>query len=143
MGYVIEGWVHMSSEGKRMKVLVVDDDPGIRETLFDIMTDLGFNVVIAKDGYQAIEKMDNNGFDVALIDVRMPGISGVETFRKIKTTHPGFSAFLMTAYAPNDQVSAALKEGILGVIDKPFDVFKICKMIAEFGKRMTHLQPEH
>jgi DNA-binding NtrC family response regulator len=131
----------MSCEGENMKILVVDDDQGICETLNDIMTDLGFNVVIAHDGYQAIDKINNNGFDAALIDVRMPGINGVETFRRIKQSHPNFSAFLMTAYAPNGQVSAALHEGVLGVIDKPFDVLKVCKMLTDLGKRNSHIRP--
>jgi DNA-binding NtrC family response regulator len=131
----------MSCEAKKMKILVVDDDRGICETLNDIMTDCGFNVVIAYDGYQAIERINNNGFDAALIDVRMPGINGVETYRRIKQNHPNFPAFLMTAYASNSQVAAALQEGILGVIDKPFDVTKVCKMLTDLGKRNSRIRP--
>ncbi|MEX2684056.1 MAG: response regulator [Candidatus Sigynarchaeota archaeon] len=112
-------------------MLVVDDDKGICDTIYDIMTDLGFNVVIANDGYQAIEKIRNDGFDAALIDVRMPGIDGVETFRRIKQIHPDFSVFLMTAYAPNEQTANAIKEGVIAVIDKPFDILHVCKMIME------------
>nr|MDO8115541.1 response regulator [Candidatus Sigynarchaeota archaeon] len=110
------------------------------ETLHDIMTDHGFNVVIAYDGYQAIEKIKNNGFDIALIDVRMPGINGVETYRRIKEVHPNFSVFLMTAYSANDVVASALKEGVLGIIDKPFDVPKVCKILADVSKRKIQMQ---
>ena len=70
-----------------MKILVVDDQAGMRETLIDILEEVGYEVEAAVDGYGAIEKAEEQFFDIILIDIIMPGINGVEAIREIKKTN--------------------------------------------------------
>lgn len=70
--------------GERPSVLIVDDDPGTCETLSDILEGRGFNAVAVRSGEECIETIKNRHFDAVLMDIKMPGMSGVEAFRKIK-----------------------------------------------------------
>ncbi len=92
-------------------VLIVDDDHGILETMADILGEMNFKVTTASNGYQAIELMKSGSFDAVVMDVRMPGIDGIETLKRIKGTRPDARVILMTAYASEDTVLVARKEG--------------------------------
>ena len=113
----------------RARVLIVDDDIGMRETLSDILTDLGHHVEIADDGYKAIEKINAKSFDVVLMDIKMPGINGVETYKKIKSIRPEAVVMMMTAYSVEDLITEALEEGAYGVMHKPVDINKVVEFI--------------
>ncbi len=111
--------------GNKFTVLVVDDNPGILETMADILDEMNFKVSTASDGYQAIEMMKSGSFDAVMMDVRMPGIDGIETLRRIKVSKPGAKVILMTAYASEATVLAARREGASTVLYKPIDLDKI------------------
>ena len=82
---------------KRPRVLVVDDDPGIRETMGDILTLEGFSVEVAPDGEQAVALCGKQAFDFALLDIRMPGMDGVELLKNAKEIVPELCVLMMTA----------------------------------------------
>jgi CheY-like chemotaxis protein len=63
----------------KVSVLIVDDDKGMTETFSDILTDLGYHVEVVNNGFKAIEKIKTIAFDVIMMDIKMPGINGVET----------------------------------------------------------------
>jgi len=65
-----------------MRILIVDDDPGMGETLTDILEDCGYDVAVANSGERAVDMMSGCIFDVALMDIRMPGITGWRPSRK-------------------------------------------------------------
>ncbi len=109
-------------DDNKASILIVDDEMGIRETLLDILEDMGYHVVIAVDGYEAVQKVKENAFDIIFMDVRMPGIDGVDAFRKIKKLHPEIAVVLMTAYAVDDRIREAQREGAYRVLDKPLDL---------------------
>ncbi len=113
----------------KTSVLVVDDLRSIRLTLGGILEDEGFDVVLAENGYQAIEAAKNTPFDLIFIDIKMPGINGVQTFREIKKINPGAVVIMMTAYSAEDFVKEVLEEGAYAVVYKPFDVDKIVSII--------------
>jgi len=110
-------------------ILIVDDDLGMGETLSDIMKDKGYRSVIASDGYEAIQKVKEMDFDVILMDIRMPGMNGVETFKQIKSIQPGTAVVMMTAYAVDNLVREAQREGVCNVIHKPFDMESVLGLI--------------
>jgi two-component system response regulator HydG len=110
-------------------ILIVDDDAGMCETLSDIMEDKGYRTFIALDGHEAIEKVKEINFDVILMDIRMPGMNGVETFRQIKSIQPHTAVVMMTAYAFEDLIKEALDEGAYGVLYKPFDMERMLSII--------------
>ncbi len=118
----------------KASILIVDDDIGMTETLFDIFTDLGYYVEIANDGFKALEKVKARTFDVILIDIKMPGINGVETYKEIKHIRPEAVAMMMTAYSVEDLLAEALKEGAYGVMHKPIEIPKVVEFIESLEK---------
>jgi two-component system response regulator (stage 0 sporulation protein F) len=106
-------------------VLVIDDDLGILDTMEDVLSEMNFHVTTARDGYQAVEFMKKGTFDAILLDIRMPGIDGIETLRRIKVVRPNAKVILMTAYASDDMVLAARTEGASTLLYKPIDLAKI------------------
>jgi len=113
----------------KTSILVVDDLKSIRLTLGGILEDEGHNVVLAENGYQAIEEVKQTPFDLIFIDIRMPGINGVQTFREIKKINPKAVVIMMTAYSVEDLIKEALEEGAYAVVYKPFDIEKIVSII--------------
>jgi two-component system response regulator HydG len=113
----------------KTNVRVVDDLRSIRLTLSGILEDEGYNVVMAENGYQAIEAAKQTPFDLVFMDIKMPGINGVQTFRELKKVNPQASVIMMTAYSVEDLVKEALEEGAYAVVYKPFDIEKIVSII--------------
>jgi CheY-like chemotaxis protein len=101
----------------RHAVLVVDDEPGMRETLRDILEDAGYDVESASDGPTAIESLRHRRADVIVMDVRMPGPDGVAVFESIGAPPP--QVILMTAYALDERLRRAMDGGAFAVIHKP------------------------
>jgi len=118
-------------------ILVVDDLRSIRLTLEGILEDKGHNVVTAENGYQAIEEVRENHFDVIFMDIKMPGINGVQTFREVKKIDPKAAVIMMTAYSVEDLVKEALEEGAYTIVYKPFDIDKIISLIDELLDEQT------
>jgi len=113
----------------KTNILVVDDLKSIRLTLGGILEDEGHNVVLAENGYQAIEAARQMPFDVVFMDIKMPGINGVQTFREVKKINPQAVVIMMTAYSVDDLVREALEEGAYTVVYKPFDIEHIVNII--------------
>lgn len=107
------------------KIMVVDDDPGMRLTLEGIIEDEGFDVVGAEDGLRAIALAKTAHFDLIFMDIKMPGINGVETYREIKRTSPGSVVVMMTGFSVDDLIQDALEEGAYAVLYKPFEMEEI------------------
>jgi two-component system response regulator HydG len=119
----------------KTNVLVVDDLKSIRLTLGGILEDEGYNVVLAENGYQAIEAAKQTPFDLVFMDIKMPGINGVQTFREIKKINPEAVVIMMTAYSVEDLIRDALEEGAYAVVYKPFDIEKIVSIIESALKK--------
>lgn len=119
----------MAKNNGKTSVLVVDDLRSIRLTLGGILEDEGHNVVTAEDGYQAIEAVKKAHFDAIFMDIKMPGINGVQTFREVKKIAPASAVIMMTAYSVEDLVKEALEEGAYAIIYKPFDIDKVISLI--------------
>jgi DNA-binding NtrC family response regulator len=115
----------------KTNILVVDDLRSIRLTLGGILEDKGHNVVTVEDGYQAIEAVKKTHFDAIFMDIKMPGINGVQTFREVKKIDPKAAVIMMTAYSVEDLVKEALEEGAYAIAYKPFDIDKVVSMIDE------------
>ena len=113
----------------KVSILIVDDNEGMCETLSDIMEDRGYRPVIALDGYEAVEKVREMDFDVILMDIRMPGMNGVETLKQIRSIQPDTAVVMMTAYAVEDLIREALREGAYGVLYKPLDIVRMIGLI--------------
>ena len=120
-----------------VKILVVDDQAGMRLTLKGILSRKGYEVWTAEDGPQAIEAARKTDFRLILMDIKMPGMSGVETFIKIKEMNKSATVIMMTAFAMEDEIKQAIQEGAYAVIHKPFNMEKILDVIGECLKNQT------
>ncbi|MFC1901486.1 response regulator [Chloroflexota bacterium] len=121
----------------KTNILVVDDLRSIRLTLGGILEDKGHNGVTVEDGYQAIEAVKETHFDAIFMDIKMPGINGVQTFREIKKVDPGAAVIMMTTYSVEDLVKEALEEGAYTIVYKPFDIEKIVSLIGDLLHEKT------
>ncbi|MCD6300262.1 MAG: response regulator [Dehalococcoidales bacterium] len=121
----------------KANILVVDDLRSIRLTLGGILEDKGYNVVTAENGYQAIKASKKTHFDAIFMDIKMPGINGVQTFREVKKIDPRAVVFMMTAYSVEDLVKKALEEGAYTIVHKPFDIDRIIAIIEELLHEKT------
>ena len=114
---------------KRPRIMVVDDDLSIRTTLEAIIEDAGYEVIGAENGYEAIELAKSAPSDLIFLDINMPGINGVETFREIREVNPETVVVMMTAFAMAGLVEEALAEGAHAVMYKPLDVGRLIDTI--------------
>ena len=117
------------------RLLVVDDDPDIRSNLSDILTDMGYAVDAAPDGPTALRKIEQQPYDVALLDLKMPGMDGLELYRRIKQTRSGTAAIIVTAYAGGDSAEQAVQMGAWEVVSKPVDLERLLPVIDEVVSR--------
>jgi CheY-like chemotaxis protein len=116
------------------KVLVVDDEPGLRMTIGANLELEGFEVVEAASGAHALELIAKQPFDLVLSDIRMPGMNGVELFRRIRTLRPEMPVVLMTAFALEGLVQDALREGAFTVLPKPFAIDHLVRAISSAAR---------
>ncbi len=106
-------------------VLVVDDEAGMRETLSDILQAAGYQVAVAVDGQAALEQLSAGGYDVVVMDVRMPRMDGVTVLHTLGGPPP--HVILMTAYALEDQLAQA--KTAFAVVQKPFQVPVLLELV--------------
>lgn len=118
-----------------MKILVVDDDRMMAKTLAEIFALQGWEVQQAHDGRSAVNAAQKAHFDLVLMDFKMPGMDGVSAYRAMKAADPGVKAVLMTAFATDDTVLTAEREGMLKVLSKPLDIRALLALIAAAQSR--------
>lgn len=99
--------------------LVVDDNEFLVRTLSDILRLAGWEVTPAVSGSAAVKEVMARDFDVVLMDIKMPGINGVDAFRAMRTVRPDLHVVLMSAYTAPELIEEAEREGVQGVMSKP------------------------
>lgn len=114
---------------KRPSVLVIDDQPGIRRLLIEVLSEEGYLVVEAANGYDGLQKAKEFRPSLILMDMKMPGMDGIETLREMKRIGIGDKVIMMTAYGELDLVTEAKEIGAADYITKPFDIVALCQMI--------------
>lgn len=112
------------------RVLVVDDDRSMVQTLTDVLQLKGWNVGAAFSGEEAVAAASSQSYDVVLMDVKMPGMDGVDAFKAIKARRPNTTVVLMTAYAAQDRLAEAERNGVWRVLSKPVNVPALIDLLA-------------
>ena len=102
------------------RILIADDEESIRRSLSEVLTGDGYHVVSVEDGYAAIEAVENSGWDLVILDVRMPKLNGLEVLRRIKESNPDLDVIIITGYSTVENAVAAMKAGAVDYIVKPF-----------------------
>jgi len=103
-------------------VLLVDDNINLVKSMSLILRHKGYDVDIAPNGFEAIDKVRKKSFDMIFLDIKMPYIDGVETYKKIKAIIPDAVVMMMTAYSVEEMIEEALEEGAYGILYKPLNV---------------------
>jgi len=102
------------------RILVIDDEPGIREGCRRALTPHGYTVHTAENGEQGLQRIQSDDYDLALIDVMMPGISGVDLISRIHEQDPETVCIIITGYATVELAVTAIKKGAYDFLTKPF-----------------------
>jgi len=119
------------------RVLVIDDDENIRTMLSMILEDEGYVVESVDTAKKAIERTEKRFYNIALIDVRLPDMEGIELLTKIKPTTPKIRKIIITGYPTLKNAIEAVNNGADAYIMKPFDVEKVLKTIKEQLKKQN------
>ena len=106
-------------------VLVVDDEPSIVQSLSGLLSDEGYKVSTAVDGYEALKVVDSDSPDLVLLDIWMPGMDGIETLKEIKKYHPHTQVIIITGHGNVETAVKATKLGAFDLIEKPLSIDKI------------------
>lgn len=115
----------MGKRGMEMdipNILIIDDDPNLRKTLADIMRLKGYETVSAANGTDALTLLRENPVNLALIDIGLPDISGVEVLKKIKIDYPSTEVIILTGNATLDSAIEAANSGAFSYLVKPYDI---------------------
>jgi len=113
------------------RIMVVDDDENLRYTLELILKDKGWNVITAEDGFEAIRMASEGQIDLIFVDLKMPGMDGVEAFLKIKEILPNCIVVIMTGHAVDSLIEKALSEGVRTCLIKPVTIEKLFEIVDE------------
>lgn len=103
------------------KILIVDDNVDFCATLTDILKLKGHEVESVHNGFDAINAVKTDDFTLILLDIKMPVMNGVETYKRLKQTVPQIQVIMITAFALEDLIRDALREGAYGIFRKPID----------------------
>jgi len=126
-------------EGKNKKILVVDDDNRILESLKDILESEGYTVETTKTGEEAVKRNKNNFFDMALLDIKLPGIQGTELLEILHRESPRMVKIMMTGFPSLENAIASLKFGADAYIMKPVNPEKLLDVVKKkFKEREKH-----
>ena len=121
---------------RKPTMLVVDDEEGPRQSIQVIFKD-DFHVLLAEDGPRAIELAQKNKIDVAVLDIRMAGMSGIEVLERLKFVDPSIEVVMMTAFETTDTMRQALRLQACDYINKPFDIATMRKAVSTAMERRS------
>jgi len=110
---------------RKINILVVDDETIVRESLRDWFSDAGHQVLVAEDGSQALEIIEKERPCIAIVDLVMPGMDGIELLKRAKEIFPNIEVIVITAYASIPTAIAAMKQGAYDYIEKPFSMERV------------------
>jgi DNA-binding NtrC family response regulator len=111
------------------RILVVDDERDVHYSFQRLFTRKGMEILSATSGEEALARADRDGVDLVLMDIRMEGMSGLETLKQLKEHHPKIPVIVMTAYGTTQTAIESMKFGAYDYVLKPFDIAKLTNMI--------------
>jgi DNA-binding NtrC family response regulator len=113
------------------RVLLVDDEEEFVETLAERMRNRGMEVATSHSGGEALDLIEDEPYDVVVLDLQMPGMDGLEALARIKKTKPDIQVVLLTGHATVQKSVEAMKRGALEFLEKPIDLSKLSEVISE------------
>ena len=128
-----DGQVEKATAARAGRILVVDDEEIVRNVAEEFLSRLGYEVLTAADGQEAVEayRLSGAGIDLVILDMVMPRLGGRECFRALREMNPALRAILSTGYGLNVAAQEILDEGMLGFIQKPYQMDQLSEVVAK------------
>lgn len=117
------------------KVLIVDDNHDLSDCLAVLLAEQGYDTSVVYNGEDAVKKVRDEPFDLAIIDVKLPGINGVEVFRTIRKINPEMEGIMMTGYQMDQLLAEAINDGSVSVLRKPFPMARLSAKISDIQQK--------
>jgi two-component system NtrC family response regulator len=133
----------MSDEKKQIKLLIVDDEEKFLSATAERLGLRDFDVTTATEGSQAIKAAKKGKFDVAILDLRMPGMDGMELLQILKKKHKFLEVIILTGYASVDSAVEATKLGAFSYLEKPYNFEKLLEVLKEAYETRLRKKFEH
>lgn len=131
-------------EAAKRKILLVEDEAVVRESVCDWLNEDGYDVECVETGEEALEKMKKEDYEVLVLDLRLPGIDGLQVFEQAKEMRPDTKGVIITAYPSKETQEKAKRLGLLEYLSKPFKVDDLEKLIsAALGEAGKKVDKEH
>lgn len=106
-------------------ILIVDDQLGIRILMKEVFSQEGYEVRLAANGFEALDIVKEANIDGVLLDMKIPGMDGIQILKKLKESWPHLPVMMMTAYGELDLIQEAMELGASHYFTKPFDIFEV------------------
>lgn len=123
------GKTNTQNRPKQTQILIVDDELLTLRTMSALLKEEGYIVHTASDANEAIAKVQEVFVDIIFMDIKLPGINGIEAFKKIKQIAPQIPVVLMTAYSMDELIREGYSEGALSCIYKPFQIKDVIDLV--------------
>lgn len=107
------------------EILIVDDQPGIRLLLNEVFKKEGFQTHLAANGFDALKIAETTVLDCVLLDMKIPGMDGLEILTRLKAIQPNLPVLMMTAYIEQHMIDSATELGVAKYFTKPFNIFEM------------------
>jgi DNA-binding NtrC family response regulator len=112
-------------------ILIVDDEPIVRESIRDWLKDAGYEVATAETGEEALALVEKQDFSVIIMDIRLPGKTGITVLKEVKALKPGIKSIIITAYPSAEMVAEAKKLGVVDYLIKPIAPDDLERLVRE------------
>ena len=112
-------------------ILIVDDEPIVRESIKDWLKDAGYQVETAETGEEALEMIEKQDFSVMIVDIRLPGKTGITVLKEVKALKPQIKSIVITAYPTAELTAEAMKLGAVDYLVKPITPDDLERLIRE------------
>jgi len=119
----------MEPNDKLIKLLMVDDEQDFLESASTALGRRGFDVRVARDGTTALDMAAHESFDAVLLDLKMPGLDGVQVFRRLMESSPGTPVIMLTGHGSIDSAFQTSKNGVADYVEKPCDIEDLARRI--------------
>ena len=133
----------MSDEGKKIKLLIVDDEEDFLKSISERLGMRDFDVTTATEGKLAIKVAKKGKFDVAILDMKMPGMDGMELLQILKKKHKFLEVIILTGHGAIDSAVEATKLGAYSYLEKPYDFEKLLEVLKKAYEARLRKKFEH
>ena len=126
---------------KSLRILLIDDEEIVHETIGEYLVEIGHTISSARDGGEALDQMREKSFDLALVDIRMPGMDGIELLGKLREIQPEMTVVMITGHGTMETAIQALRSGADDFLTKPIDLAEL-DAVLEKSRKLSDLRRE-